>query len=268
MPNALPNENELYERIKRERISIPSEVWELLYYRLGNDVTAINLICQYYLTEKQPIPVSEARKILQHTKHIKTLVNQITFTRKGDSEFPEITGSSPLHSIFIEMFTHYVGNDIHAINFMVYDAIDPAAPNSVSLETTRHILEHTRSIKDFINRLQAATSQDITAPLAQPEPAATGPLLDSHKEYSKEEIFNIIFRLLSEELSVPQESNITLKTRFREDLALDSVDALQLSIAFEHTFDFEIPDDILEKIRTIQDAVDYIYKVAREENRR
>ncbi len=43
-----------------------------------------------------------------------------------------------------------------------------------------------------------------------------------------------------------------------EDLGADSLDMVELTMAFEEEFDIEIPDEDAEKIRTVQDAVNYL----------
>jgi acyl carrier protein len=45
-----------------------------------------------------------------------------------------------------------------------------------------------------------------------------------------------------------------------DDLGADSLDTVELVMAFEEAFEIEIPDEEAEKIRTVQDAVDYIGK--------
>ena len=45
---------------------------------------------------------------------------------------------------------------------------------------------------------------------------------------------------------------------FTEDLGADSLDIVELVMAFEEEFDLEIPDDDAEKIEKVQDAVNYI----------
>ena len=45
---------------------------------------------------------------------------------------------------------------------------------------------------------------------------------------------------------------------FVDDLGADSLDTVELVMAFEEAFDIEIPDEDAEKIRTVQDAIDYI----------
>ena len=50
---------------------------------------------------------------------------------------------------------------------------------------------------------------------------------------------------------------------FIDDLGADSLDTVELVMAFEEAFDIEIPDEDAEKIRTVADAVDYIGKHAK-----
>lgn len=45
---------------------------------------------------------------------------------------------------------------------------------------------------------------------------------------------------------------------FLDDLGADSLDIVELIMAFEEEFGFEIPDDDAEKIKTVQDAIDYM----------
>lgn len=47
-------------------------------------------------------------------------------------------------------------------------------------------------------------------------------------------------------------------SKFVEDLGADSLDVVELVMALEEKFDIEIPDDEAEKIRTVQDVVNYI----------
>jgi acyl carrier protein len=54
------------------------------------------------------------------------------------------------------------------------------------------------------------------------------------------------------------ESRITPDSRFVEDLGADSLDQVELIMAFEDEFGIEIPDDQAEKIQTIADAIKYV----------
>ncbi len=51
---------------------------------------------------------------------------------------------------------------------------------------------------------------------------------------------------------------VTDNASFIDDLGADSLDTVELVIAFEEEFGIEIPDDAAEKIVTVKDAVDYI----------
>jgi acyl carrier protein len=64
-------------------------------------------------------------------------------------------------------------------------------------------------------------------------------------------------KIIAEQLGV-EEDDVVPDAKFVEDLGADSLDTVELVMAFEEAFDIEIPDDRAEKILTVQDAVDYI----------
>ncbi|MBI5184506.1 MAG: acyl carrier protein [Nitrospinae bacterium] len=70
-----------------------------------------------------------------------------------------------------------------------------------------------------------------------------------------EKVKNIIM----EQLGV-EEGQVTSEASFIDDLGADSLDTVELVMAFEEAFDIEIPDEEAEKIITVKDAVDYIEK--------
>ena len=55
-----------------------------------------------------------------------------------------------------------------------------------------------------------------------------------------------------------EESLVTPEASFTADLGADSLDTVELVMAFEEEFGCEIPDEDAEKIQTVQDAVNYI----------
>ena len=57
------------------------------------------------------------------------------------------------------------------------------------------------------------------------------------------------------------EAKVTLKARFREDLEADSLDIVELIMAFEDKFGSEISDEDAQKISTVGDVVKYIEKM-------
>lgn len=54
------------------------------------------------------------------------------------------------------------------------------------------------------------------------------------------------------------EKEVTQEASFIDDLGADSLDTVELVMAFEEEFDIEIPDDDAEKILTVKDAITYI----------
>jgi acyl carrier protein len=71
-----------------------------------------------------------------------------------------------------------------------------------------------------------------------------------------------IRRVIQKRLYVA-EDRVTLDASFREDLGADSLSLMDLSLAIEEAFDIEIPDEDVDKIRTVRDVVDYIEKQVR-----
>jgi acyl carrier protein len=63
--------------------------------------------------------------------------------------------------------------------------------------------------------------------------------------------------IISEQLGV-EEGEVTPAAKFIEDLGADSLDTVELVMAFEEEFDIEIPDEDAEKITTVGDAIHYI----------
>nr|WP_265596916.1 acyl carrier protein [Acinetobacter beijerinckii] len=64
-------------------------------------------------------------------------------------------------------------------------------------------------------------------------------------------------QIIVEQLGV-DEGEVVANALFVDDLGADSLDLVELIMAFEEEFGFEIPDDDAEKIRTVRDAIDYI----------
>ena len=64
-------------------------------------------------------------------------------------------------------------------------------------------------------------------------------------------------KIVVEHLGV-DEAKVTDNASFIDDLGADSLDTVELVMAFEEEFGCEIPDEAAEKIQTIQDAISYI----------
>ena len=64
-------------------------------------------------------------------------------------------------------------------------------------------------------------------------------------------------KIVMEHLGI-EENKISLNSKFIDDLGADSLDTVELVMAFEEEFGIEIPDDAAETILTVQHAVDFI----------
>ena len=63
--------------------------------------------------------------------------------------------------------------------------------------------------------------------------------------------------IIVEQLGV-EEDEVQPAAKFIEDLGADSLDTVELVMAFEEEFDLEIPDEDAEKISTVGDAISYL----------
>lgn len=69
-------------------------------------------------------------------------------------------------------------------------------------------------------------------------------------------------QIIVDQLGV-ESSEVAPEASFVDDLGADSLDRVELIMAFEESFDMEIPDEDAEKITTVQDAVEYIQRNAK-----
>jgi acyl carrier protein len=63
--------------------------------------------------------------------------------------------------------------------------------------------------------------------------------------------------IIAEKLGV-SDDKITPQASFVDDLGADSLDQVELIMAFEDEFDIEIPDEDAEKMKTVKDALEYL----------
>ena len=69
--------------------------------------------------------------------------------------------------------------------------------------------------------------------------------------------FDKVKEIVVEQLGV-DEAEVSIDSPFIDDLGADSLDIVELTMAFEEEFNVEIPDDVAEKIKTVKDTVEYI----------
>ncbi|MBR4695605.1 MAG: acyl carrier protein [Selenomonadaceae bacterium] len=69
--------------------------------------------------------------------------------------------------------------------------------------------------------------------------------------------FDKVRDIVVEQLGV-ESDEVQIESTFIDDLGADSLDIVELIMAFEEEFNIEIPDEAAEKIKTVQDVVNYI----------
>ena len=72
-----------------------------------------------------------------------------------------------------------------------------------------------------------------------------------------DDISSKVKKIVADHLGI-DEAKVTEESSFIDDLGADSLDTVELVMAFEEEFNCEIPDDIAEKIVTVKDAINYI----------
>ena len=72
-----------------------------------------------------------------------------------------------------------------------------------------------------------------------------------------DETFEKVRDIVVEQLGV-EADEVSIDSTFIDDLGADSLDIVELIMAFEEEFNIEIPDEAAEKIKTVQDVVTYI----------
>ena len=82
-------------------------------------------------------------------------------------------------------------------------------------------------------------------------------------QMTHDEVFAKVRKVVAEVFKV-EENQISLTTKFMDDLKAESLDIITLLMEFEEAFDKRIPDEDAEKLLSVQDAVKYI--MAMEEN--
>ncbi len=74
-----------------------------------------------------------------------------------------------------------------------------------------------------------------------------------------DDISSKVKKIVADHLGI-DEAKVTDESSFIDDLGADSLDTVELVMAFEEEFSIEIPDDVAEKITTIKDAIGHIEK--------
>ena len=73
-------------------------------------------------------------------------------------------------------------------------------------------------------------------------------------------VFDKVKKIIVDQLDV-EEDKVTEAASITDDLGADSLDVVDLVMSFEEEFDIEIPDDQVEKIKTVGDIVKFIVEM-------
>src|SRR5262249_9054617 len=112
-------------------------------------------------------------------------------------------------------------------------------------------------------RTQAAPASDRrTSIWVRPDFRVAAKFSAARQEKLMAAVDEKVKQIIIEQLGV-DEAEVTPSASFVDDLGADSLDTVELVMAFEEAFEIEIPDEDAEKIRTVQDAIDYIGKHAK-----
>ena len=72
-----------------------------------------------------------------------------------------------------------------------------------------------------------------------------------------DDVSSKVKKIVADHLGI-DEAKVNEDSSFIDDLGADSLDTVELVMAFEEEFECEIPDDAAEKIQTVKDAIDFI----------
>jgi acyl carrier protein len=87
--------------------------------------------------------------------------------------------------------------------------------------------------------------------------SSIGDLIRREEVFMAKPVEERVKEIICEQLGV-EEDEVNPNAKFIEDLGADSLDTVELVMAFEEEFELEIPDEDAEKIATVGDAISYI----------
>lgn len=82
--------------------------------------------------------------------------------------------------------------------------------------------------------------------------------LNRLREIKKRELFTRVQKVIASELKIGDLGVVKLNTRFKEDLGVDSLSSIELTMGLENEFNLDIPDEDSYKLLTAEDAVNYL----------
>lgn len=164
MANILPHDEELFKQIEREHIQVAPVLWNVIYQYIGDPIIAISFLVRSYTDTGELLSKEDAKKILDYTKRMVEIMDKLYHPEnisddEKDPLFREIkTKNLKLDPVTDDLFRNYIRNDLHMINLIVGDYVDPLdTREAVSERDTNKILGHIRTTLHFMDRLRVAT---------------------------------------------------------------------------------------------------------------
>lgn len=159
MANKLPDEKELLEQLKNEKAAVPSDMWNIVYSSIEDSILVIKLIISFYQEQNKDIPVDESKKIHDYVQDVSTVFRKLInpqIIKTEDKGLVKIKSEAwTLHPIVRKMITHYIGNDIQALNFTLEVTIEEGI--GLNQEMRERILRHIASMEEFLGKLKLST---------------------------------------------------------------------------------------------------------------
>ena len=159
MANKLPNEAELFQKIHDEHLAVSSALWDLIYGGIEDKLTVIKLLLTLYLEANEAVPLNEVKKTFEHIRDVSLIFRQVIhpqIIKTEDKGFVKIKEESQsLPTVIRNLLSHYVGNDIQSINFILGDCLDDN--RALEIPAVHKILCHVRAMEEFLTKLKLHT---------------------------------------------------------------------------------------------------------------
>jgi hypothetical protein len=154
--NKLSNEEELFAQMREEKIVIPQAVWEEIFLGIEDRISAINLIIGYCLETSQPLPLDEIKRILGMIQDVyavfRSRINPVVVQTQEKGLFKAREEDKRVHPVLRIILSHYIGNDVLAINFILGEKVDSQEP--CGTEDCQKILGRTKSISEILEKVR------------------------------------------------------------------------------------------------------------------
>lgn len=175
MAKKLPNEKELLEQLRNEKVVLSSEMWNLIYSNVEDNLSVIRLLITFHLDHENKVPYEEIKKMTELINDVSIVFRKLInpqIIKTEDQGFVKVKDETQsLHPIIKSMFSHYIANDVQSLNFILGANLDDQ--KDLNDQTCAKILSHIDSMEDFLKMLKTSMEtveerirNQLTLPLA------------------------------------------------------------------------------------------------------